>query len=154
MHDPVRLLPVIQENIWIIMSHALGLPVVNSFFTENYVGEFKGIGKLMERGNQRASRALLELGAQFRILDDADGLGSRLANQRSLRLGHVIQANQSKTPLYLRDMTNKILHSSAFSFGLDQGSDPIITCHSREPYRWRQADIRVYGLMDLAGMFP
>lgn len=136
------------------MSHALGLPVANDFFAENYEGEFKGIGKLIDCGNQRASRALLELGAQLRILDDVDNLGSSLATHTCLRLGQVIQADQTETPLYLRAMTNKILHSREFSFGLDQGFDPTISCHSREPDRWRQANIRVYGLMDLAGVFP
>lgn len=85
-----------------------------------------------------ADRALNELGGLIRKLDDAEAIAATLRQQGWGEVGSVIQGNGKSEPLYLRDMTNKLMHGSKFKWMV--GSQ-IVECISLEPGRWQSARI-------------
>jgi hypothetical protein len=60
--------------------------------------------------------------------------------------GQVIKQDALEEPLYFRDMTNKIMHSSAIEWQLSDSDNPIIICHSPDPPRWLRAEIQLLHL--------
>jgi len=85
-----------------------------------------------------ADRALQEIGALIRKLDDAEAIAARLKQHGLGKVGSVTQGDGRSEPLYLRDMTNKVAHCSKFSWQTDAQR---VECTSREPLRWKSATI-------------
>jgi hypothetical protein len=53
--------------------------------------------------------------------------------------------------LHFRDMTNKIMHSSAIEWKFSDPDQPIIICHSDNCEHWIRAEIRISALAALCG---
>jgi hypothetical protein len=65
--------------------------------------------------------------------------------------GKVIQSDGKETPLYFRDLTNKIIHGAEFQWDFRRPLSPKIICLSDEPERWQRAEVEVTALMSLVG---
>ena len=57
----------------------------------------------------------------------------------------------SKTELYFRDMTNKLMHAGGFSWELADLKDPTVVCLSNDGTRWKEAHIKLVTLMMYLG---
>ena len=91
----------------------------------------------------RANLALLELATQLRLLDDHEKVSHYLKQMEYPPFGKVITQSGSEEPLYFRDMTNKIMHSSSIEWKLTDPDNPIIICHSPDLARWVRAEIEL-----------
>lgn len=113
------------------------------------LGEWKYGWKMVdEYAELRADRALWNFGIQLRALDDEEDLGAYLQEHGYPPFGEVRKSGSATEPLYLRDMTNKIIHAVGFSYKIEEGNEPLIGCHAREGSRWDVAVIEVRRLMD------
>jgi hypothetical protein len=152
VHNPYELARNAQHNFGLVLMFAFGRPVVGSVINENFHGEWKFLRKVVyELSERRADRALLELAAQLRALDDLNELNNSFMQQKMPPLGKVVQGDGSETPLYFRDMTNKIMHAGGFSWELADLKDPIIVCLSNDGTRWKEAHIKLTKLMMYLG---
>jgi hypothetical protein len=144
---PWRNLPLtrlIHQNFAIIMGYAFSTPVLSKWVDKHFAGEWKYLGiALFERPVERANMALLELATQLRLLDNDENLSEYHQKMNYPELGKVIKQGEVEEPLYFRDMTNKIMHSSAISWNLSDTDSPIIVCHSPDPPRWVRAEIQL-----------
>jgi hypothetical protein len=103
--------PLIHENFSIVMAFAFSQPSIRTLLDNRFHGRWRYLRRSLHGlAETRADRALLELAIQVRALDDAAGLS------HSLPFGKVTQSDGSATELYLRDMTNKIMHASRFEW--------------------------------------
>lgn len=152
MHKTPEITRLIHDNFWIVLSFSFGQPVVSAVIRDRFHGEWKYLNKTVhERAEVRADRALLEMATQLRVLDDVEGLNESLKNSGIGALGEVTQSDSTKTPLYLRDMTNKIMHASFFKWDLSAPDDPKVVCLPHDGGRWKEARIDIIALMILMG---
>lgn len=127
MHNPRELSKLVHQN----------LEVVQSFISETVGGPTE----------VEADRALHEMAAQLRLLDDVLGLGRDLRAGGFPPLGTVVQQGGERLDLYFRDMTNKVMHASKFEWSVSESS--AVICIGKEDGRWQSAEIRLAALKDL-----
>lgn len=152
MHETSEIRPLVHENFLIVMSFAVSRPVLAAIVETEFRGEWRSLKRtIYERGEIRADRALLEFATQLRILDDVESIADEFEKLKHPPLGFVIQADGSKTDLYLRDFTNKVIHSAHFEWVLQMNSAPRLICHSKSADRWKIAEINLIALMALVG---
>jgi hypothetical protein len=151
VHQPHKLVPLIWSNCADVATFALSR--TNAAEIRKRFDSFRGPidGVLFELPEQKADRALLELGTLLRALDDADGLSDELARLGDGPYGLVLKPDRSREDLYFRDMTNKILHARGFEWSDDKKLGPVINCVGNDPTRWLHALIRVDRLLALCG---
>ena len=135
---------LIHQNFSVIMGYAFSTPVLSKWVNKHFTGEWKYLGKaLFEMPVERANLALLELATQFRLLDNHHNISDYLKQMQYPPFGKVIKQDGTEEPLYFRDMTNKIMHSSAIEWELSDSDSPIIICHSPDRPRWLRAEIQI-----------
>jgi len=111
-------------------------------------GEWKyGWKMIQEYAELRADRALWDFAIQLRALDDEEDLDAQLQEYGFPPFGEVRKTGSPSEPLYLRDMTNKIIHAVGFSYKIEDRNEPLIGCHAREGSRWDVGVIEVQKLM-------
>ena len=152
MHNPYELVRNAQENFGTVLMFAFGQPAIGAVINDQFKGGLKFLNKLIyDVSEKRADRALLEMAVQLRALDDLNDLNSTYQQQKMPPLGTVIQGGGSKTELYFRDMTNKIMHARGFSWELANVKDPTVVCLSNDGTRWKEAHIKLVTLMMYLG---
>ncbi len=152
MHKTPEITRLIHENSWIVLSFAFARPVVGRVIDDRFSGEWEYLYKsVYELAEIRADRALLEMATQLRVLDDEQEISEKLRRTGHPPLGTVFQADGEATDLYLRDMTNKVMHARSFEWNLTTPDEPTVICHPRDSDRWRQAEIRLIVMMGLVG---
>jgi hypothetical protein len=148
----LQLTRLIHENFSIIMAYAFSTPVLSRWVSKRFTGEWKYLHKaLFEMPVTRANLALLELATQLRLLDDHENLSEDYKQYESRPLGKVVKQDGTEEPLYFRDMTNKVVHSSTIEWKLSDPDDPIVVCHSSDPPRWLRAEIQLSRLAVYCG---
>jgi hypothetical protein len=148
----LQLTRLIHQNFSIIMAYAFSTPVLSKWVDKHFTGEWKYLSKaLFEMPVTRANLALLELATQLRLLDDHEKLSDYYKEAESGPLGKVATQDGTNEPLYFRDMTNKVVHSSAIEWKLSDPDNPIVICHSPDPPRWLRAEIRLRRLAFYCG---
>jgi hypothetical protein len=134
------------------MAYAFSTPVLSKWVRQNFRGEWKYLHKaLFEMPVERANLALLEFATQFRLLDDHYNIAEYSKQMEYPPFGRVIKKGGCEESLYFRDMTNKIMHSSAIKWEFSNQDDPMIICHSPEPTRWVRAEIQISRLAFYCG---
>jgi hypothetical protein len=143
----LHLTELIHENFSVIMTYAFATPALMKW-TERFQGEWKYLRKAcFEIPQKRVNLALLELATRLRLLDQHD----KFPEDWELCFGKVVKQDQTEEKLYFRDMTNKILHSSAIEWHFANQDDPIIICHSDDRTRWIKAEIWIRSLAVYCG---
>jgi hypothetical protein len=148
MHDPAMITRLIHENCSTVIMFAFGQPPARDAVRSKFKGDWKNLSKMIyEVSEQRADRALLELATQLRALDNRDDVAEVLQTV----FGKVIQGDGGETPLYFRDMTNKIIHGAVFKWDFRDRAAPRIISIPSDSARWQRAEIEVIALMALSG---
>ena len=101
---------------------------------------------LFEIPEEDADKALLQCAVLIRVLDDSERLGDYLQQLEQPGFGQVVKPDGSTEPLYLRDLTNKVLHAATFEWDFSDYEKPAVICHPFDAERWKSARI------DLASM--
>jgi hypothetical protein len=114
-HRSVQATRLIHEHIATIMSFAYSRQPLQKLIQRRFEGEFKYLWlALNDIPEQRAERALIELGLYIRVIDDAENVSTYLG--RRWTFGEVVQADRSRTPLVLREVANKIIHAERYAW--------------------------------------
>jgi hypothetical protein len=151
MHKTPEITRLIHDNFWIVLSFAFAQPAVTRVLNERVIGSLKYIDKYVyEYAEIRADRALLEMATQLRVLDAEQGFSDTFRQVKQPGYGEVVQADGSRTPLYFKDMTNKIMHGARFEWRLGT-DDPTVVIHAKEEERWKTAELNIFALMALMG---
>ena len=106
-------------------------------------------------GSENAVRSCIELATYLRLLDDEEKLSVFLRSTDYARgigdFGCVKKQDGTTEPLYLRDMTNKIIHAKDWRWDVSIPDRPQLICISDEPERWATAEVRIEALAALCG---
>lgn len=149
MHKTAEITRLIHENLSIVLTFAYSRPAIGGALQRRFRGEWKYLHMtIYEIGEKRADRALLEMATQLRVIDDTEDLGSHYPHP----FGKVVQGDGSETPLYFRDMTNKVIHGAEFQWQLRSADDPYVVITSARPERWQRAQLEMESLMAFIGL--
>lgn len=143
---------LIHENLSALVTFAFSRVALESLRDRKFLGEWKYIDRaLFTVSEQRAERACLELATYIRILDDDENIADYLRQTGGDSFGRVLKKGQPDEPLYLRDMTNKIIHAHHLEWDFSSADDPKVVCISRKPERWLKAEVQVVALAEFCG---
>ena len=142
---------LIHENFSLVITYAFSKVTLEKWLDRKFHGEWKYLRRIcFDVSEERVNRALLELAILLRLLDDKENISEYYKSSDQTPLGKVVQKDGTEEPLFFRDMTNKILHSSGFSWDFSDPDNPILKCHSDEP-KWREAEVYMIQLAALCG---
>ena len=140
---------LIHENLSIILTFAFSRPSLSLLRENKFCGEWKFLDRaLFTVSEQRAERACPEIAMFIRLLDDDENISGFLRQAGSHRFGYIMKKDQPDESLYLRDLTNKIIHARHLEWDFSVPDDPIIVCISRQPERWLKAEAKVVVLAE------
>ena len=143
---------LIHENLSILMTFAFSRTALESLREDKFRGELKYLDRvLFTVSEQRAEKACLELATFIRLLDDDENIADYLHQTSGGSFGRVLKKDQPDEPLYLRDLTNKIVHAHHLEWDFSTPDDPKLVCISRQPDRWLKAEIEVVALAAFCG---
>lgn len=147
----IPLTKIIHENISIVLMYAYSKTPL-----EKLRGSFLGNWKFLDKSifvlsKEKAEKAAIELAVYIRLLDDEQGISSYLAATKGDNYGTVYKDNLPDEPLYLRDLTNKIMHAKSFSWDVSDPDKPLLIAHSHDLNRWKHADINLVALLSFCG---
>jgi hypothetical protein len=149
---PLPLTRLIHKNFAILMMYAYSQPILVRLVETKFQGEWKYLNKaLFLYPVEQFTMACLELGVLLRVLDDEQQISSYLKQTKSFPLGRVVKDGKDDEPLYLRDLANKLMHSSHFAWNLKDEMEPKLVCHSPHPERWKFAEIDMVSLAAFCG---
>jgi hypothetical protein len=98
---------------------------------------------LFTQPEEKADRALKELGGLLRALDDVENVGDELERRGDRPYGFVVKPDGAREDLYFRDVSNKILHAKGFQWMEGGNLGPVVKCIGNDPDRWSEAEIRI-----------
>jgi hypothetical protein len=143
---------LIQENLSILATFGFSRPTLEGIRRARFQGEWKYLDKtLFLISEQRAERACLELATFLRLLDDEEDITGYLKENAAYSFGRVAKKGQPDETLFLRDLTNKIIHAHHVEWDFTRPGDPLIVCVSRAPERWLKAEINLIALAGFCG---
>jgi len=150
---PLPYTRLIHENLSIILTFAYSLRPIENVLDRGFRGEWKFLRKtIYEIGGQNAMRAAIELAAFLRLLDDAEKISSYIVGTGMTDYGQVFKQDGTAEPLYLRDMTNKIVHATDWRWNINSPDQPKLVCISDDPDRWVKAEVDIERLAALCGL--
>jgi len=143
---------LIHENLSVLITFAFSRVPLQSLRQKKFRGEWKYLDRaLFAVSEQRAERACLELATFIRLLDEDEDIAGYLRQTEGDSFGRVIKKSQPDEPLYLRDLTNKIIHAHHLEWEFSSPDDPKFVCISRQPERWLKAEVEVVALSAFCG---
>ncbi|MBB5409185.1 hypothetical protein HDG34_003126 [Paraburkholderia sp. HC6.4b] len=143
---------LIHENLSVIVTFAFSWHPLLLLRGSRFHGEWKYFDRaLFKVSEQCAERACLELATFIRLLDDDEKIAEHLRQSDSDSFGQVVKKDRPNEPLYLRDLTNKIIHAQHLKWDFSVPDDPKLVCISRDPERWLRAEIQVVALVAFCG---
>jgi hypothetical protein len=150
---PLPLTRLIHENFALLMMYAYSQPALVRLLDAKFKGEWKYLNKaLFAYPVETFTKACLELGILLRVLDDEQRLTDYLRQTKFSPLGRVFKEEGAEEPLYFRDLTNKLVHSTHFTWNLKDEMEPKLVCHSPDKERWVRAEIEMVALAAFCGM--
>lgn len=143
---------LIHENLSVLVTFAFSRTPLESLRDSKFKGEWKYLDRaLFTVSEQRAERACLELATFIRLLDDDENVGGYLRQTGGGSFGRVIKTGQPDEPLFIRDLTNKIIHAQQLNWDLTVHDNPKLICISRQPDRWFRAEVELVALAAFCG---
>src|SRR5262249_18287071 len=148
---------LIHEKLSVVLTFAYSLPPIEKAMQRTFHGEWKYLRKTVhEYGSENAVRACVELAAFLRLLDDAEDISGYLKQNPSDNrgigtFGRLFKPDGIEEPLFLRDMTNKIVHAKDWQWDLNLPEWPKLICMSDDPARWTKAEIEIQALAAFCG---
>jgi len=138
---------LIHENLSVVMCFAYSRkPLVE--LMDDFEGDWKYLNTaLFEISEQRAEKACLALALILRTLDDEQKCLTSTA--RFPLCGNLVMNDGSDEVLLLREVANKVIHSSHLEWNFS-GPQPFLVCHATpeqiEKWKWVRAAVNVVAL--------
>jgi hypothetical protein len=148
---PIKFAAIINEKLSVVLTYAFSHQPLQQMLI-GFKGEWKCLRKTVEKiPEEAAERACIELATMLRLLDDREGLADYLKKTGGEDLGTVVQADGTRTPLYVRDLTNKVVHAADLRWDFSAPENPKLICVSNQPARWTFAEVEIVKLAALCG---
>ena len=143
---------LIHENLSVLATFAFSRVPLQELRENKFQGGWKYLDRaLFTVSEQRAEKACVELATFIRMLDDDENIADFLRQTGSHSFGRVLKKDQPDEPLYLRDLTNKIIHAHHLEWDFAAAEAPKLVCISRQPERWLKAEAEVVAIAAFCG---
>lgn len=147
----IPLTRIIHENISIVLMYAFSKAPLEKL-RSSFLGEWKFLDKAISGlSKERAEKAAIELAVFIRLLDDEQGISGYLAKTNGDSYGTVYKTGLPNEPLYLRDLTNKVMHAKSFEWDISNLDKPLLVTYSQDLNRWSHAEINLVALLSFCG---
>jgi hypothetical protein len=146
---------LVHEYYGTLMSFAYSRPALERLAKEKFGGEWKNLHRaLFDIPDERAIRALIELGLYIRMIDDDEQFSKRF---EGVAFGELFGLDGSREPLKMREVANKIIHCERYQWNFAADSNPFVICHAHKGqaargYAWATASISLVALGFICGM--
>jgi hypothetical protein len=137
----------VRERIALVLAFAFSRRPIYELIGKQFRGEFKHLRLALEFTEESATKAMIEMAAFLRLVDDEQMLSGLV----SMSYGTVIAKDGTKKPLSLRDLTNKIMHANTHEWNFDDPNDPKFICKGSNSEKWTRAEISMVALMVFCG---
>jgi hypothetical protein len=129
-HHSVQAARLIHEHFGTVMSFAYSQLPLRQLVNTQFQGEMKYLRRaLFEIPEERATRALSELGLYIRVIDDDEELAVSKHYGERVDFGVVVQADSGlRAPLFVREVGNKIIHAERYEWRMSAGIPPTVVC--------------------------
>lgn len=157
MRQDIRLTTLIHENMAVVMTFVFSREPLNALVNNHFKGNWKYLERFVfELPEERATRAAVELAALLRLLDDDQRINEFLEKSASWRsFGTVFNPQGGTSPLSLREVANKVIHSARLEWNFDRPKDPVLISHAapdqQQRHNWVRAEIKIIDLAALCG---
>ncbi len=123
---------LIHEKLATVLTFAYSWAHLQSVLDNKFKGEWKYLRKTVDGiAPESAIRAFIELAAYLRLLDDKDDISGYLEQVDAGRgFGRVLKKDRTEETLYLRDLTNKIVHAKEGKWDVSTADRPKLICVS------------------------
>lgn len=149
---PLPLVQVIHENLATVMTFAFSKAALEDTLASHFAGGWKPLRvALLEIPQTRADRAAIELATFLRFLDDEEKLADYLRATKWPSFGRVLKQTTPIEQLYLRDLSNKVIHARQLVWEISNRDRPLLVCVSGDPARWIRAEIDLIALAGFCG---
>jgi hypothetical protein len=143
---------IIHEKLSIILTFAYSWAHLHDVLNSRFTGEQKYLRKTVDGiAPENAIRAFIELASYLRLLDNKENMSGYLEQVQAHKLGRVMKQAHSEEPLYLRDLTNKIMHAQEWKWDVSAPNEPKLICVSNDPKRWLAAEIDIQAFTAFCG---
>ncbi len=151
--SPLKLAHLVHENLSIIATFAYSQRPLQDMMTRRFGGRHPFVEKaLFEISSIKAEKACHELAHYLRMLDDEERITKFFEGTGSAtNCGILLTKDREAKELPLREVANKIIHSSRIEWNLERDPDPAIICHSRDGEKWVRAEIDLVALSFACG---
>jgi hypothetical protein len=151
---PLPLTSLIHDSLATVMCFCLSREKTNRVLEHTFQGEWKYLRKVvLERAEQQATKAMLELALFLRILDDNEGFSKR--EWKEMDCGRLFERDGAISDVSPRQIANKIIHAESYSWKEEDPNGfmlgPILICHGRSNEKWEKAEIEIYAVAALCG---
>jgi hypothetical protein len=144
---------LVHENLSIVMCFAYSQKPLGDMVEGKFAGEWKYLNKaLFDISAERAEKACLELALFLRMLDDEEKISAyHDATKNVPSCGRVVMKDGSEKLLTLREVANKLIHSSRLEWDFLKNHDPSLICHTRDREHWLRAEIDLVAVAAVCG---
>jgi hypothetical protein len=153
---PTLALPIaslVRDNASVLMTFVYSRRHLEDLVKNRYVGEWGLIREtLLNLPQVRAERACLELALLLRYLDDEKALSAFAKEHANYCFGFLYRAGAAYSePIFLRDVSNKIIHARSLSWEFQKEDRPLLVAHPRDSEKWQRAEIDVLNVVSVCG---
>ena len=135
---------IIHEKLSTVLTFAYSYAHLHDVLINRFKGDREYLSKTIHKiAHDTAIRAFIELTSFLRLLDDKDDLSGYFEQTGAPPLGLVTKQDGSREPLYLRDLTNNIMHAKVWNWDVSVQTRPKLICISNNPERWLTAEIDI-----------
>jgi len=151
---PLPLTSLIHDSLATVMCFCLSRKRTDQMLEHTFQGEWKYLRKVvLERAEQQATKAMLELALFLRILDDKEDYSIR--EWKEMDCGNLFKRDGTISDLSPRQIANKIIHAESYSWKEEDQNGivlgPILVCHGRASEKWEKAEIEIFAVAALCG---
>ena len=119
---------------------------------KRYVGEWGLLRETLLSVPQARARASLELALLLRYLDDEKALSAFAKEHANYCFGFLRREGiPDAEPIFLRDVSNKIIHARSLSWKFNREERPTLVAHPRESEKWQRAEIDILNVVSVCG---
>ena len=94
----------------------------------------------------------MEFALFLRMLDDEEEVSDYHAATKSVpSCGRLIMKDGSEKVLTLREVANKVIHSSPLEWDFVEDPDPMLICRTRDKEKWLRAEIDIVAVAAACG---
>jgi hypothetical protein len=155
--DALPLTRLIYDNMAIVVTFVYSQALINRLLKGQFMQFWQHVENFSyEVPRRNAIRACLEIAVLIRLMDDQAKIGDYLERHKLRHFGVVYRTDETRAPLTIRELANKIIHSGELSWDLTEEVAPKLICTAsddqKSKFKWTRAEVYIDHLVIFCGL--